>query len=289
MKRSCFMLMLAALLLTGCADSKPDNTIPAESHIMTESTTVLATEPDQQLYSQEQAMIDGCLVIVDGDVRHNQRNWFDFLEITEAGAASAFTVMHYFYGENGIEQIRYDLSFDGAQYQVQYQNNGNTVVESASEIAFSAGDLYDTMEPYDKFESYSMNELVIYQDLIAEPDFNGVTKISLHAKEGEPPVQVYTEDSVNAILSLLSNGEYLPCEPLDYLYCMKLIMTNGEGNELIIELDYRYGNFRYGTQTYQYGLRNDLFSVLGIDAWPESVIEEFDAYLNGEFQENLNS
>lgn len=290
MKHGYLILVLAALLLSSCANEKPEDTVPTETQVMTETAAVLATEPEQQLISQEMAMIEGFLVMQDGDVRHNQRNWHDFMEITGAGVASGFSVIHYSYGETGLSQIRYDLSYDGSQYTVQYQKDGETITESGTELIFSAGELDGGMEPYDRYERYYLNDIMLYQDLIAEPDFNGVTEIYLHAKEGEPPVQVYSDEaSVNAILDLLSNADYVPYDPLDYLYCMKLLMTNAEGKELIIELEYRHGTYRYGTQTYQYGTLRDLFEALQIEGWPDSVIEEFNAYLNGEFQENLNS
>lgn len=281
MKRYLSYLLVLTLLLTGCSNSEPVETVPGQTTAVTETTIPTETEPERQQISQEMAMLEGYVVMEDMDVRHNQQNWFIFLEQTRAGESAEISIINYFYTENGWSQSRYDLFFDGTLYTVKFMSNEEELTVSAEEIIEYIGTLDDFVEPYDSYIRYCLSDLVLYQDLIAEPNFEGVNEIALHSKEGEPPVQVYAdENAVNAILALLSNAEYLPCEPSDYLYCMKLIVTNAEDKELIIELDYRYGNFRYGTQTYHYGELSDLFAVLQINHWPDSVIAEFDAYLN---------
>ena len=81
-------------------------------------------------------------------------------------------------------------------------------------------------------------------------------------------------------MELLWNAEYVPSEPDDYVYGMKLLMTNRDGKELVIELDLKQGYYRYGMQNYHYGEVEDLFAVLQIEAWPDSVLEEFKDFLN---------
>jgi len=99
-------------------------------------------------------------------------------------------------------------------------------------------------------------------------------------KEGEPPVESYTAvETVDPILQLLMTAEYLPAEPEDYVYGMKLLMTNRDGKPLVIELDLNRGVYRYGMQCYAYGEVPDLFAALDMDGWPESVLEEFRAFM----------
>lgn len=287
MKRWICLLLFLPMILCGCAGAPVEEATASSTPAAEPAAT--ETFAEVPVISQEMAMIEGYVVMDDGDVRHNVKSWMDFLEQCEAGNSASVSVASFSQGESGYAYVKYDLTFDGSVYTVEYYNGQEIVRDSSAELTYSAGLLESSEEPYDSYERYDLNGLILYQDLIAEPDFEGVTEIFLHAKEGEPALRSYSGDTLQPVLELLWNAEYLSCEPADYMYCMKLIMENRNGKELVIELDYRYGNFRYGMQTYHYGQLTDLFAVLQIQQWPESVIEEFDAYINGEFQENLNS
>lgn len=271
--------VLAAVLLCGCTARKPAPTDP----VVVETTMPVITEtPETQasrnseIFSQEMAMIEGFVVMQDGDVRHNAGSWFDFLE----GKTGSVTVMQYTQTDAGTDCVRYDVAFDGTDYKVTFEMDGQTVTEVSQVIAMDSGPCDETQEPYDSYVEYTLNDIVLYRDLIAEPDFEGVQEIFLHAKESQPPVKAYRSiEEIDPILQLLMAAEYLPVEPETYMYGMKLLMTNREGKELVIELDLNQGIYRYGMQTYAYGNVEDMLDALGLEDWPESVIEEFGALI----------
>lgn len=276
MKRLCWLLCLI-LLLTGCAVKEAE--VSAVTELIPVTEQLQETQP-QVILSHEIAMLEGYVVIDEGDVRHNAGNWVEFLDACEAGENAAVTVVSFTLEEGGYTHVKYDLTFDGSVYTLEYVKNGVLNRESATELVRTAGLMEADSEPYDSFEQYALNDVVVYTDLIAEPDFEGVREIHLHAKEGEPPVKSYTADALQPVLELLWNAEYVPSEPDDYVYGMKLLMTNREGKELVIELDLKQGYYRYGMQNYHYGEVEDLFAVLQIEAWPDSVLEEFKDFLN---------
>lgn len=259
-------LLCMLLLLSSCG------TDPSE-------TATMQTEPETVL-SHEMAMLEGYVVMDEGDVRHNAGSWVSFLKACEEGLPAAVTVVAFTSEESGYAYVKYDLSFDGKTYFVEYENNGERIKDSASELVYSSGNMDASAAPYRSYERYCLNDLVLYNDLIAAPAFEGVNEIHLHAKEGEPPLKTYAGDSLQPILELLWEAEYVPAEPEDYVYGIKLLMTNREGKELVIELDLRQGYYRYGMQNYCYGEVHDMLSALGLDQWPDSVLAEFHEFLD---------
>lgn len=248
--------------------------------------TVSPTKPAAQFYSSEQAMIDGCVVMREGDVLHNQKNWLDFVASSELGKNDSVRIVHYFQTDAGAEYLLYDLIFDGESYQLTFTENGQEIIKTYPQLLCVKGELEDRQEPYDSYIRYQLangdmdDTIILYEDLIVEPDYDGITEIKFHLKQGEPPLRTYSDAaSVDAVLDLLTNAEYTPCEPEGYILGVKLIMTNADGEELIIELDILQGIFRYGMQFYRYGELGHLLAVLGIDQWPEEVREEYSAYL----------
>ena len=234
---------------------------------------------EQPAYSREQAMLEGFVVMQDGDVRHNAGAWFAFLASCEAGKPAQVTVAQYTMGNTACY---YNVTFDGSSYIVASEQGGQRITETAEALVRDTGSCGDTMEPYDSYEAYFLNDIVLYRDLMADLDYEGVTEIFLHVKEGEPPVKTYTGEAAGNILQLLMTADYLPAEPESYLYGMKLLMTNRDGRELVIELDLQQGNYRYGMQTYAYGEVSDLLAALEMDRWPDPVLEEFGEFLNEE-------
>lgn len=273
MKRLCCILCLL-VLMTGCGTNQPP--------LATESVTIpVQTEQTQPetILSHELAMLEGYVVMDEGDVRHNTNIWVKFLDACEAGNAASVTVVSFFLADSGYDYVKYDLTFDGSIYTVEYEKNGEAIREAASELVYSTGMLEPSDEPYDSFEQYALNDVVIYTDLIAEPEFEGVKEIYLHDKDGNPPINTYMDDSLQPILELLWTAKYVACEPENYVYGMKLLMTNRDGKELVIELDLNQGYYRYGMQTYQYGDVSDMLTALKLEQWPDSVLDEFGDYL----------
>lgn len=284
-----FACLLAMLMLAGCAAQEPETveTEPVATPIPV-VTEIPETEAQQnsEIFSQEMAMIEGYVVMQDGDVWYNQRNWFDFVKSCENGEPASVKVAHYAFTDTGMSSMVYNLAYDGKLYTVSYTLDGELQTEQFSHLVFSWKNFDDTMAPYDVCQRYTLSNteeqapgLVIYEDLIANPDFDGVTEIRLHAKESQPPVKTYSGPEAEAILSVLGSASYLACPPEQYAYCMKLIMVNGAGNEIVMELEMNSGICRYGMQTYEYGTLREMFDLLGMEDWPESVKQEFGAYI----------
>lgn len=273
MKRVCCFLCLL-LLLTGCAANQPVSEPPTTAQPATEDIPVRATE-EQTILSHEIAMLEGYVVMDEGDVRHNAGSWVNFLNACAAGEQASVSVVSFNFEADGYTYVKYDLTFDGSMYAVEYVRDGNLLKETADELVHTAVRLEKPEGPYDAYEQYSLNDVIIYTDLIAEPEFEGVNEIFLHAKEGEPPVNTYTGDDLQPILELLWNADYVPAEPENYAYGMKLLMSNRDGKELVIELDLNQGYYRYGVQTYQYGQVSDMLAALKLENWPDSVLKEF--------------
>ena len=272
------MIVMCVILLAGCAGEADVPAVPTETEPAVIAEEIPETQPSE-IISQEMAMLEGYVVIEAGDVRHNAGSWVKFLEACEAGQTASVTLVWFELGEAGYTHVRYNLHFDGSSYAVGYEKDGMEVQAFADELVYTSGKLEADMDPYDSFESWSLHDVVLYQDMIAEPDFEGVQEIFLHEKEGEPPIGTYSGDSLQPILELLWNAEYVPHEPEDYVYGMKLLMTNRDGKELVIELELNQGYYRYGMQNYCYGDVADLFAALGMEGWPESVLKEYGAYL----------
>lgn len=270
------VILCAVLLLTACAkEPLAMTTVPAETEMPV--TVPSETEMEYPL-SQEMAMLEGYVVMQDGDVRHNAGSWFDFLEKSRAGEPCEVTVVQFAFES---EYVRYDVTFDNNTYSVSFEKDGQLVTETSQVLVIDDGLCQDMEEPYDSYEAYLLNDILLYRDLIAQPDYEGVTEIFLHAKEGDPPVKSYQDaESVESILELLMAAEYVSVEPENYVYGMKLLMTNRDGKELVLELDLNQGNYRYGMQTYTYGDTCELLAVLGMEQWPDSVLKEFASFIN---------
>lgn len=318
---------LGVMLLFSKSDTAPGNKSAVEASMpLTESAEPSATQTNwsaslppaepalntgaavnaaqAEWYPQEQAMLDGCVVLQDGDVRHNQRTWIDFAEASGRGEPASVCVVQYSQSETGASYIRYDVSYDGETYHLNCLKDGEYITQTYRHLIRTSGALDDSWEPYDSYERYVLADVqdlmpqdmgsdsveynsaqmsvVLYEDLAAEPNFDGVTEIFLHMKQSNPPLKIYDNSAeVNAILGLLQHAQPMSSEPDTYLLLIKLIMYQADGNEIILELDYKQPVYRYGMQFYSYGTLEDMFTVLGIDQWPEEIQTEYNTYYSG--------
>lgn len=277
-------ICLAALLI-GCAHSEVPATQTSEAPLLAENTVAAVTEPIAiSLPSQEQAMIEGYVVMQDGDVHHNQHIWDAFWENVVNSPASV-KLAHFTFQESRSTCTVYDLHYTGTDYQLTITDDSGSRTETfLYALKVTGGSLDENQKPYNRWIQYYLTNteleiddfsIMIYQDLIADPDYSGVSQINLHLKEGEPPLKVFSEEAaVASILNLLSDAEYVN-PPVEYLYGVKLIMVNKYGQELVLEIDLNNGVFRYGMQHYRYGEIANLFTVLGLSQWPEDVLVEY--------------
>ena len=268
-------LLCFAFLMTSCGLDTIPPVPTSESRAQTEPEETSS----EMTLSHEIAMLEGYVVMDEGDVRHNAGVWSSFLDDIKSEKSSAVTVVAFSQDDSGYSYVKYAVSFDGALYTVFYNRNGEAISDSATELVYQSGELDSTMEPYDMYERYCLNDLIVYNDYIAQPDFEGVEEIFLHDKEYNSPIRTYTGAELQSVLELLMSAEYM-AEPEFYLYGVKLLMTNRDGKDLVIELDLKQGFYRYGMQNYFYGDVTDMLAALGLDQWPDSILTEFAEFLD---------
>ena len=152
MKHLGYFLCLV-LLLTGCTVNHPAE----EPSIATQPATEFQEDEEPTVLSHEIAMLEGYVVVDEGDVRHNAGNWMKFLDACNAGEHAAVSVVSFTLGESGYTYIKYDLTFDGSMYAVEYVMDGELVRETATDLVYSTGVLESSEEPYDSYEQYALN------------------------------------------------------------------------------------------------------------------------------------
>lgn len=236
--------------------------------------------------SQEQAMLNGYVVMQDGDARHNQGSWAAFAKRVAEGESASVTVVQYTSQKNGFSYIRYDLSFDGEIYSLNITTEDRQLSCSFTGLKETSGKLTGQADGYDRFIRYTLTggtdtaDVVIFTDLIAQPDLTQAASAALHMKVSEPPLEVFEDpEEVEAILALLREAEYEMVPPDDYVFGVSLILHAQDAEEIRLEVDIRQGVYRYGNNYYRYGELSDLFRVLGISQWPEEVRQEYSSYL----------
>lgn len=237
-------------------------------------------------YNEEQAMRDGCVVMRNGDVRHNQDSWQNFIELTEDGAEVAVTVIHYTEEKSDTTYVRYGLSFDGSIYTLKITAGEQQLTYTFTGLEMTTGDINESQEPHDRYIRYTLTggseteDVIIVEDRISTPNLNSVSKIDFHMKQGEPPLKTYEDSAeIETIVNLLKSAEHQMVPPKGYILGVNLILHTNDGQEVHLEVDILQGVYRYGNNYYCYGELSDLFLVLGITQWPEEVRQEYYEYL----------
>lgn len=264
------------------------NTLPA-CFPTTEVDSSLEVEPgsvSETFYNQEQAMLDGCVVMQDGDVRHNQDSWQNFIELTEAGEEASVTVVHYTEEESDTTYIRYGVIFDGSIYTLKITAGEQQLTCTFTGLEMTTGEIKQSQEPYDRYIRYTLTggtgteDVIIVEDRISTPNLSNISTIAFHMKQGEPPLDVYEDpDEIETILKLLKEADYEMVPPEGYILGVNLILHTNDGQEVLLEVDILQGIYRYGNNYYRYGELTDLFQVLGISQWPGEVQQEYSSYL----------
>jgi len=255
----------------------------------TEVDSTLEVKPgsvSETFYSQEQAMLDGCVVIQDFDVLHNQDSWQNFVELTEAGAETAVTVVHYTEDKSETTYIRYGVIFDGSVYTLKITSGEQQLTHTFTGLERKSGKYDIWTNGCDRYIYYALTgcmdtpDVVIYNDGITTPPLSEANTFAFHLKEGEPPLAVYEDPAeVEAIVDLLERAEYMEVPPSGYVLGVSLFFEMQNGQKARLEMDILQGVYRYKDSFYRYGEVTDLFRVLGITQWPEEVRQEYYGYL----------
>ena len=252
-----------------------------------EVDSTLEVKPGSVLeYSHEQAMLDGCVVMEDFDVLYNQDSWQNFVELAEAGAETAVTVVHYTEEESETTYIRYGVIFDGSVYTLKITAGEQQLTHTFTGLERKSGKYDQWTNGRDSYIRYTLTggmdtqDVLIYNDGITTPPLSQANSFDFHLKEGEPPLAVYEDpDEVKAIVDLLERAEYMEVPPSGYVLGVSLFFEMENGEKARLEMDILQGVYRYHDSYYRYGEVSDLFQVLGITQWPEEVQQEYYGYL----------
>lgn len=257
-------------------------------------------------YNSEQAMIDGCVVMHDHDIRDNAQVFFDFYDAVTAGSPATVRIAEFASEERFAVQVA-DILFDGESYTWQAVADGQLYERRYQHLYHFSGEPEAPNASYDAYDAYVLTDAenvtweqlwaslyssqagaaidftLVYMDYIYYPDHPVIPdcgKITLEF-EGELLLTVQDTDALEA---LLSRAE-LTYEPKTWLPGPILRMVGTDGTEVVIELgldtdwiriDGIYYDFGPGfDEDGAYDALSELFSLLGIEDWPQEVKDAY--------------
>ena len=255
-----------------------------------------------ELYSGEQAMIDGCVVLVDGVARENLALFQEFAEKTWNGEPSFLRIVNCHYGDE-YQWSASDLTFDGRQYLVsteKYSCRYRYLKRFIGEKAWENAD-------HDAYEIFVLvnDDTVTWQDISSgklEEQDNGLAYMTVYSHftylpkkpqlpmnpaqaalefEGLGLVTVTDFDRLEKLWLLFENAEFLGYEPKTHSIGvgLNLVLSTDDGQTVTIELDPDNDLCRINGEYISYGKPDEpcyilkLWEYLGIGAWPEFLYE----------------
>ena len=257
-------------------------------------------------YSLEQAGIDGCVVIIDNDIREGQSVWNYFLFNASQGQPAFVRILF-----SGAATEIVDLRFDGNRYFLDAKESTGIPDAEYQYLRHFSGVVTDASVEYDAFERYvltndpdaSWEELwhsaassregdliayfVVYSDLIDYPDYPSIPELAGAALtlEGQTLLTFSDADTLNALQALLSHAEAYGYEPKTYDLGPILNLTGTDGSTVSVELGLSDDMIRIDGFFYDYGPGYtydgayngfpDLWAVLGITRWPDAVYQRY--------------
>ena len=284
-------------------------TVYASFEITGESGGIKPLENLPELYSGEQAMIDGCLVTRDGEVSENLAVLKDFIETTSRGEPAFIRIVNWYYGEESHYTAE-DLTFDGSQYILEWIEDGRRQSRSYRYLKHFSGEKERENIAYDAYEHYvlvndnSVSWQQIWESLISSqygasidhwticsdyiyytkhPDLPDKPNYAILEFMDEGLVTVTDFDRLEKIWILFSEAEFLVYEPKTHSIGvgLNLILTSQNGETMTIELDPDSDLCRINGEYVFYGAYDEpdyiekLWYYLGIPAWPDSVYEAY--------------
>ena len=285
-----------------------------------QSSTDVAMTPLEELpdsYSLEQAGIDGCLVMVDSDVREGQKVWERFLADTQQGKPAFIRIVTYYSERQFTERAMeiFDLYYNGFVYSVDFQESTQIPDQEFQYLRRFAGEVTDGSVDYDAIERYILTNdpdatpealwkgaasskygdlianFTVYSDVICYPDHPASPQLASAALEmdGQTLVSVTDPDALSRLEALLSGAEALGYEPKTYHLGVSLVLTTGSGEVQTLELNLLSDLIIIGQAFYDYGPgytdvgaydgQGDLFAIFGLTHWPDAVYEKYGDWL----------
>lgn len=247
-----------------------------------------------ELYSAEQAMIDGCFVSVDGVARHNQEAFHSFAQNAANGIPGFIRLFNCHYGED-YQWNAMDLSYDGDQFILQGSDT-----YTFRYLKHFTGEKDRPDAAYDSYEYYVLtnDNTVTWEDILnhrvdAEDHWTVYAEFTYRPKHPDLPdrpnyailefagdglITITDSDRLEKLVFLFENAEFLGYEPKTHSIGvgLNLIFTSG-GEDFVIELDPDSDICRINGEYVSYGAPDEpdyiykLWEYLGITQWPDIV------------------
>jgi len=268
-------------------------------------TGLIPLEELPELYSAEQAMIDGCFVTEDGTARENKELFQDFAVCSWNGMPGVIRTVNWHYGEDS-RWSAYDLSFDGEMYTLTTLENTYTfryLKQFTGEKAWEGAD-------HDAFDYYVLvnDDAVTFEDIMSGKldmsDWKNPAHWTVYANfiylpkqpqlpadpaqavlefNGAQLVSITDFDRLEKIWILFQEAEYLGYEPKTHSIGvgLDLVLKSQSGETMTIELDPDSDICRINGEYVFYGAYDEpeyiekLWYYLGIPSWPDSVYEMY--------------
>ena len=291
-----------------CTDADPTKghrfTVYASFEITGDSGGIKPLESLPELYSGEQAMIDGCLVTRDGEVSENLDVLMDFVETTSRGEPGFIRIVNWYYGEESYYTAE-DLTFDGSKYILEWIEDGRRQSRSYRYLKHFSGEKERENMAYDAYEHYvlvndnSISWQQIWEGLISSqygaaidhwticsdyiyytkhPDLPDNPDYAILELKGSGLVTITNSERLEKLIYLFENAEILGYEPKTHSVGvdLNLIFTTRD-QDFIIELDPDSDICRINGEYVWYGRPDEpeytykLWEYLGITQWPDIV------------------
>ena len=282
-------------------------TVYALFEVKQESGGITTLEKLPEVYSGEQAMLDGCLVSRDGEATDNIEAFRDFVDRCNRGTAGFFRIVNWYYGDDP-HYIAKDLTFDGAKYIISWLEDGQRQTREYAYLRHFTGEKEQENIAYDAYEHYVLvndpnvtwqelwegtissrfgayiDHMTIFTDYIyntKHPELPSNPAEAMLECKGLPVVTVTDFDRLEKLWILFEDAEFLGYEPKTHSIGvgLNLILTAGDGQRVTIELDPDNDLARIDGEYISYGKPDEpcyilkLWEYLGIGAWPEFLYE----------------
>ena len=253
-----------------------------------------------ELYSGEQAAIDGCLVCRDGIPMDNVEAFREFADACMRGEPGCFRIVNWYYGEDP-HYMAEDIIFDDNNYTVKSIESKVGIVTTSSEFPYLKHFTGEKEErfPYDAYDHYVLvkdNDITwqeifdgkyqanwrpIFQNYIyypKSPDLPDNPDYAILEFKDSGLVTITDSERLEKLVLLFENAEYLGYEPKTHSIGvgLNLIFTIRD-EDFVIELDPDSDLCRINGEYVWYGKPDEpdyilkLWEYLGITQWPDIV------------------
>lgn len=264
-------------------------TVPEEAE-----ERIKSLEELPELYSAEQAMIDGCFVSEDGHARDNQEAFHSFAQNAASGIPGFIRLFNCHYGED-YQWNAMDLSYDGDQFILQGSDT-----YTFRYLKHFTGEKDRPDAAYDSYEYYVLtnDDTVTWEDILSHrvdaeehwtvyaeftyrpkhPDLPDKPNYAILEFAGDGLITITDSDRLEKLVYLFENAEFLGYEPKTHSIGvgLNLIFTSGD-KDFVIELDPDSDLCRINGEYVFYGAPEEpdyiykLWEYLGITQWPDIV------------------